>query len=484
MKNLTKLLGLVVTLAGLIVGCDSPKDEYSTPNPREINVTITSNNNTRTSVEKIEDTYIIKWDDTDTLAVWGFTSSDTLLGANTPFALSAKDDNGVASFSGTLTDPAAGEPVTARYYAYYPYLSTNLATFASYDSLNLVLSMPALQYPTLGSFDEDADLLVGYSVSTTAPVGKVAGGGDLNFAFHRVGAVTEFSVKDIPSAIARDDYVETVTLDFGTAVAGGVFVEVSDADPVASPIDTLSVSTVTLNYAGKNIPLDDDFKMWWQMLPVEISGSIGLEILTASHVITKTLDPTDSLDFRRNKVNRATVNLASATVADRPEPFTPFTVDFEGDFAFSSEFKNTSDEFPGPAGRQWGILSGTVSTNAVINGAQSLQLRFQKSSPNPVPHAYTDFDIVGLRSVSFWATYGGGTYVAENLRLDYSTDGGDNWVEGQSFTLTATPVEYSYTLPATVLATDAVRIRFTTTDTAPTAVNFRRYVIDDVSFSD
>jgi hypothetical protein len=479
-------LALVALASG---GCDtSTIKTESAVKGQEIEVTITATGDlcTRTEIYKDSEDYKLRWSAEDKLGVWGFRTSDgATLGANSLFTIADIDgENGAAHFTGTLSDIADGAAINARYYACYPYSASDPATTASADKLSLTLSIPAIQYPSLTSFDGAADLLVGYPVTTTAPVGKLSGGSDLGFAFLRVGAAAEFSVKGIPSEITAEDYVKQVTLDFGSAVTGDVLVELTDSDPVVKGLGTTVSNAVTLDYTGKNVALNEDFTMWWQMMPSQV-GSIELTIETDLYTIEKSLIPTNPLDFVQNKVNRSTVDLSTAIVTAKLEPFTPFTVDFqESEFLISGTF-DTKVKLDGPTGRKWRMLSGTVSTNSAINGGKSLQMRFQKSNPNIIPYAYTDFDLVGLRSVSFWAT-GGTTNGGEELRLDYSTDGGESWVEGQSFTLTATAKEYSHILPATVLATDAVRIRFTTTDTAPTgssAPSFRRYVIDDVAFS-
>jgi hypothetical protein len=342
----------------------------------------------------------------------------------------------------------------------------------------MTIPLPATQKPTQTSFDPTADLLVGYPVETTAPVGRLDdSGNELNFSFSRIVAVASFGVKGIPTEVSSES-VQSVTLAFGSSVAGDVIADLASQTP-AYYLDTESVqSSLTLDYTDKDVPLNTDFRMWWTMIPGETTLT-NITIETDSHILSKVYTSAE-LNFRRAKVTTATVDLSTADISDKVVSFTPFTEDFE-EFSNSNNYDGVKSE--GPAGRQWKISFGTGSTNNFISGKKSLQMRYLKNKAKNIPEAYTDFDLVGLRSVSFWATYGGGDYVGENLRLDYSTDGGKEWVEGQSFTLTASPVKYSYTLPASVLATDAVRIRFTTTDTAPTETSFRRYVIDNVAFS-
>jgi hypothetical protein len=466
----------------ILSGCTDGNEH--TPKYRKIEVSITATDNaTRTYLEPTEGGFEPRWGADDKLGVFGTRAedSDFELGANVPFTIdptSIGEEDYEASFDGTLTDVAAGEAISTKYYAYYPH--NDKATTS--EATAMTIPLPATQKPTQTSFDPIADLLVGYPVETTAPVGKLDNGGsELNFSFARIVAVASFGVSGIPTEVSAES-MQSVTLTFGSPVAGEVIADLTSQTP-AYYLDTESAQTsITLDYTDDDVLLDADFRMWWTMIPTETTlESITIE--TDNYTLSKDYTSTE-LNFRRAKVTTATIDLSTATITPKAVPFTPFTEDFESESFLNYSTFNEKSRSEGPTGREWIISFGTGSKTTPIRGKKSLQMRYLKSAPKNIPIAYTDFDLVGLRSVSFWATYGGGSYVAENLRLDYSTDGGETWVVGQNFTLTAVAVEYSYTLPASVLATDAVRIRFTTTDKAPTAANFRLYFIDDVSFSD
>jgi len=265
---------------------------------------------TRTSASFDGTTYRVSWTQaTDQLGVFGSQNGDGAgtysLGSNAQFSI-VSVTGGIATFTGSLS---AGSGAPYNYYAYYPYAATVGA-----DPSALALTLPATQSPTQTSFDGTADILLGTPVSTTsAAVGYLDNGDPLNFVFSRPVAVASFGVKSgsVPSVISATDYVQSVTLDFGAPVAGDVVANITAANPTLTLGATTS-NTITLNYTGDNVPLDNNFKIWWTMFPATAT-SMTITISTGLYDVVKTVP--SSITFNAGNIALATLDLGLNTTA-------------------------------------------------------------------------------------------------------------------------------------------------------------------------
>ena len=140
-------------------------------------------------------------------------------------------------------------------------------------------------------------------------------------------------------------------------------------------------------------------------------------------------------------------------------------------FKSSTTYNNANLKLEGPANQQWGIICGTPSTNSVISGDQSMQMRYYESV-GAAPYVLMDFDLQNVSKVVYKAKTANESN--NTLLVQHSTDGGDTWSEGESYSLTTSVSEFTYVVEGE--NTD-VRFKFTATNTP---VEKKGIIIDDV----
>ena len=148
--------------------------------------------------------------------------------------------------------------------------------------------------------------------------------------------------------------------------------------------------------------------------------------------------------------------------------------DAEG-FTANNVYNNTTVEFTGAEGAQWGTYYGTPSTNNHIAGAQSMQMRWYTSAPENVGYTYTNFDLHNVTHVTFLANSSNGL----NVKVSHSTDGGNTYSAGQVFTLGSTAQVFDYVVDEAG-SYNFVRLKFAIElpETNPTATS--RVVLDSL----
>ncbi len=154
-----------------------------------------------------------------------------------------------------------------------------------------------------------------------------------------------------------------------------------------------------------------------------------------------------------------------------------YSVGFEDEegFTASNVYNNTTVEFTGAEGAQWGTFYGTPSTNNHIAGAQSMQMRWYTSATENIGYTYTNFDLHNVTHVTFAAASSNGL----NVKVSHSTDGGSTYSAGQVFTLGSTAQVFNYMVDEEG-SYNFVRLKFAIElpETNPTSTS--RVVIDSL----
>ena len=165
--------------------------------------------------------------------------------------------------------------------------------------------------------------------------------------------------------------------------------------------------------------------------------------------------------------------IASMSGLQAQEEILLYETGFESSEGFeaSTNYNNDKLKLEGPANQQWGIICGTPSTNSVISGDQSMQMRYYKSV-GAAPYVLMDFDLQNVSKVVYKAKTANESN--NTLLVQHSTDGGDTWSEGESYSLTTSVSEFTYVVEGE--NTD-VRFKFTATNTP---VEKKGIIIDDV----
>jgi hypothetical protein len=142
-------------------------------------------------------------------------------------------------------------------------------------------------------------------------------------------------------------------------------------------------------------------------------------------------------------------------------------------FVAGTTYNNTSVEYYGNTGKQWGVIHGTPSTTSAITDSQSMQMRWYTGNTHEI-YTFTNFDLAKISKVVFKAKNTSGI----NVIVSISKDSGTTWEAPETFTLSTTATEYTYNV-AEALRTATMRVRFDLTyETAPTSTS--RLYIDDV----
>ena len=154
-----------------------------------------------------------------------------------------------------------------------------------------------------------------------------------------------------------------------------------------------------------------------------------------------------------------------------------YSVGFEDEegFTASNVYNNTTVEFTGAEGAQWGTFYGTPSTNNHIAGNQSMQMRWYTSATENIGYTYTNFDLHNVTHVTFAAASSNGL----NIKVSHSTDGGSTYSAGQVFTLGSTAQVFNYVVDEEG-SYNFVRLKFAIElpETNPTSTS--RVVIDSL----
>lgn len=151
-----------------------------------------------------------------------------------------------------------------------------------------------------------------------------------------------------------------------------------------------------------------------------------------------------------------------------------YSTGFESSESFSAgtAYNNTTIKYGGPTGQQWGTYFGTASTTEPITGSQSMQMRYYTATSTNHGYTFMNFDVTNVTKVTFKAL----NTSDNNLKAEYSTNGGTSYAGAQTFTLGTSSASFTYNVSATGEYA-SVRIKFTL---VPGTVNKSRVTIDDV----
>ena len=141
-------------------------------------------------------------------------------------------------------------------------------------------------------------------------------------------------------------------------------------------------------------------------------------------------------------------------------------------------YDNDAPAYYGPAGQQWGVMHGCVTTTDTISGRQALQMRYYTNSNHNghLGYTYTNFDLHNVTKVEFSAKS------TNNLRLhaSFSHNGGESFEGDTVYILSSTPQRFTYFI------TDSgeyysVRVKFAVELPEPAPTSTSRLTIDNVN---
>ena len=208
-------------------------------------------------------------------------------------------------------------------------------------------------------------------------------------------------------------------------------------------------------------------------------SAVTFEITTNTGEIYEITSNSTAFDLVNNDFYPVNINLAKATflgVKTFDTTDADYSTGFESEeeFVATTTYNNSNLAYFGPkTGMRWDTYYGTVSTNSYLAGAQSMQLRWYKDSPENLGFAETYFYLTKIGYVSFKAAATNGLKIG----LYYKAKTSEEWTLAKTFTPTTSSATYTYCTSSII--TDAqIRFGIILPDTAPTSNSNIR--IDDI----
>ncbi len=196
------------------------------------------------------------------------------------------------------------------FYGVYPSSIVSDAAFTSAPSLNVTI--PAVQTPSVNSYDPSADLMVAVSDEQAG----FEEGQEISLKWTRLVAHANITLKGL-KGLGADETVTSITLTANpdAAVTGTCSVNLEDK--------TLTVNTAsnTLTVKGDNLSLAAEagahnVSFWAAFLPVRMT-SLQVVVETENAAYTRIISECD-LDFLQNKCNVQPISMADVEPAVKP----------------------------------------------------------------------------------------------------------------------------------------------------------------------
>ena len=226
MKTLFKLFVVMAAMAVIAISCT--KEEPVVNGSKEgdlINLTIIAGNpgvnaSTKTEMQGLTP----YWSVGDAIGV-----SNGSKDSNYKFTTSITAASETATFTGSA--------VSSKLYAYYPYTTNGVS-----DS-GAKVDLPAIQHPTVSSFDGKADIMVAKPFTVDPENTTVS-----NLEFARLGAIVKVVLKD-PESLLSSQHPSSVSLTADSDLVGRVYIEMTNQ--ALGSIYYNAAKTVTAEYSGK-----------------------------------------------------------------------------------------------------------------------------------------------------------------------------------------------------------------------------------------
>lgn len=144
-----------------------------------------------------------------------------------------------------------------------------------------------------------------------------------------------------------------------------------------------------------------------------------------------------------------------------------YSTGFETSEGYTTSTTYNTNVTVGPSGKQWYICNGCVSTNNLIEGGSSLQMRYYTTNKK-TPYAQMKFYIDGVTDLYFKAK----TSSSGKIKVEYSTDKGTTWNGAKEYQISTTVSNISYQLSETPVNNVSIKITsLITADKKPVCID-------------
>lgn len=290
MKQTVKFFVFAAAAAAALVSCSKELERVEIP-ADGINVTLTAGIGTKTVLDGMTP----KWNDGDAIGVSDAVSSNVSFAENN---IAAGASAATATFAGTVAS-------TGTYYAYYPYSELGV------DANGAKVALPAVQNPTVDSFDGNADLLVAKSF-------EVASTDDTESAleFRRLSAVVKVVIKDGSSKLAGQ-HLRSLSLTGPANLAGNVYIDLKNQK--LGDFAGSESKTVTANYTDKTwFEIDGTNAAYLVVAPQTLANGASLTVTVKGDTrkATKAITLTEDIELKAGRITTLNVSLADSNVSD------------------------------------------------------------------------------------------------------------------------------------------------------------------------
>ena len=236
---------------------------------------------------------------------------------NVKFEETSIPDGGTAStasFSGTVTDPG-------EYFAYYPYSTLGYNLLAGGPKIEI----PAVQNPTLNSFDGAADILGTARFNVAEDTDEVTG-----LSFNRLTSVVKLVFKD-PSSLLGGEKIQQASIESNSNPFAGIVGITGTGFNGDSMTDASKSKTITAEYAeADQFAVNGTNAVWFSVYPAThfksnlvlrsdpeewFDGKLVFRAVTASYKVEKEVDIASNIVLAPGKVTTFNVTIEAGNVS-------------------------------------------------------------------------------------------------------------------------------------------------------------------------
>ncbi len=218
MINMNPKYHLLIAVAALSLGACSTDDTCTEPENEgyKISFTVAEDSDTRTTLETLDKSDILRWVSTDKVGIYTGENSDGN-NVNSNISTAADVSKSPVEFVGTLKRTVSP---CERFYAYYPY-----DEWQSPDPTNVSLRIPELQKQTqAGVYNGESHPLVAVPMELSQELGSDAS--ISNVRFRQLGAIVELQLYSSNEAL-RSEKINLVTFESNTPLAGNFWFDLT-----------------------------------------------------------------------------------------------------------------------------------------------------------------------------------------------------------------------------------------------------------------
>ncbi len=305
--------------------------------------------------------YIPSWLGTEKMGVW--VDDIPANGEAQPEFLTNTEAGPVATFTGDIE-------ITAGQHIIYGYASSAEKYFNKYYPGSLVgFDIPQVQYPTLTSFDSDADLLIAKAQTVEVSDGQTDLSID-NVQFTRALAVLKVILKDGSSkGVKGNAVVKSLTLSPSDVdnepLTGRASIDVKNGGSITK----FNTNTdVKAEYTDESFVINDENAAWLVVNPLTFgaSSTLTLSVDAGKYVINKTLNVA-GIELKRGDITVFDVTLKDEDVEVVEAGL---ALPFEDDFSEASSGQPTSSG----SGTEWKTSSKFEITGSVYQAGGAIRL--------------------------------------------------------------------------------------------------------------